>query len=337
MKKYNILFLFVFFNSACNHSNNETVITEFPNKLELTAKIINTKPVIFLPEKMFIINDRLWILQSRKDTVFDVFQLNNGKYLYNTGTKGRGPNEFTMVNNVQFMKNEFTIAEFSEIKICEIADDGSLKVTKKLAPFRETPINGFHRLNENLAFAFAYCLTGRHGEHEYRMVDLFTKKEKIFSLYPNLTGIHIEDDQRCLIYVKHIVSNQKTRQFATFYVYFKHIRFYNFTGDIEKEIRLNIEPFHQEDIVNDRKLYYREVQSTERFIYALCVSNPYSEDTGLELQVWDWDGTPIIQYVIKDVDLDAFVISENEKKMYGTTWDEGHEDKIYVYDLFHLE
>ncbi len=323
--------------SSCHSPSSEIIITEFPEKVKLSAKTIKTKPIILAPKEMFIINDRLWIFQNQKDTIFDVFHLPDGEYLYSTGTKGKGPNEFISPRFIQKMNNGFSILDNTEVRITEIADNGLLKTIESYRPFNIFPINGFVRLNDSLVCAFAYCATGMKGKYEYRMANRFTEKEKVFSLYPNLTSKEYEGDQRCQIYYKYLASNPQTSQIAAFYTYFKYIRFYNYDGSLEKEIHVNITPYESVNIENqeERMMYYVKVVSTERFIYALCLNTQGDDDISmLEIQVWDWNGTPIIQYAL-DRTFDTYTISEENKKLY-TAFEE-NEDEIYMYDLVHLK
>ena len=338
MKNKIIFFLlFMMIIAACRQLNKENVVTEFPKKAQLSATVLKTEPVIFLPDKMLIINDQLWINQRMKNPTFDVFHLPDGEYLYSTGTKGQGPNEFINTSVVQKLNDRIYILDHPFVKINEIGDNGRLKTIDTYKPFIITPINGLIVLNENLFCSFAYCATGLTGKEEYRMSNRINGKEKVFSLYPKLSAAKYEGEQRCQIYIKRLVSNPKTLQFAAFYAYFKFIRFYNYDGVMEKEIFVEIPPYKPENVddSDERMFYYIGVESTEKYIYALCAnSKPNDDETLPEMQVWDWEGNPVIQYTFDKIFI-SFVVSEDDKKMYATTYD--NDDEIYVYDMIHLK
>jgi hypothetical protein len=318
---------------ACNLNVSETnmVITEFPEKKEIKTSVIQTEPVILAPDEMFIMNDRIWIFQNKKDTLFDVFDLPDCNYLFSTGMKGQGPNEFIFPTGktIQADKEGFTILDMNVMKTVTLQTDNSLHTVKSGKIFDQFPVNGFIKLNDSLFCAFADCATGTAGSYEYQLKNLSKEGEIKFSEYPDLTGKKFEGDERCQIYYKYLVANPSERRFAAFYSFFKFFRIYSYEGKLEREIQVKTLPFQSGDVENweERKLYYGRPFATERYIYALCSAN--------EMQVWDWNGNPIIQYDL-DKDFFAFAVSEKYKKVYLVCAEETDSDKIYALDLSHL-
>jgi hypothetical protein len=51
---------------------------------------MDVPPVILAPKNMCISDDKLIIFYDKKDTVLDIFQLPECKYLFSAGIKGRG-------------------------------------------------------------------------------------------------------------------------------------------------------------------------------------------------------------------------------------------------------
>ncbi|GHT65319.1 hypothetical protein AGMMS50239_24800 [Bacteroidia bacterium] len=318
--------------SACNPSipHKDVVITEFPIKKEIKASVIQTAPEILAPEQLFILNDQIWLYQGKKDLLFDVFNLHDCSYLFSTGKKGQGPDEFIfpMGTTIQIKNNHITIFDNFVMKTVEVLPDNSLHTIKSDKIFDRFPVNGFVKLNDSLYCAFADCATGTTGVYEYRLKNNASKEEVKFSDYPNLTEKKYEGDQRCQIYYKYLVSNPSQGKFAAFYAYFKYFRIYNISGKLEKEIHVNINPY-QTDNVEDwekREIYYGRAFATEKYIYAPCSAD--------EIQVWDWNGIPIIQYFL-DKEFFTFAVSEEEQKLYVVSAGEEDLDKFFVYDLSH--
>jgi hypothetical protein len=327
------LFLSVLY--ACNShvSDKEIVITEFPSKQEIKTSIILTDSVILDPDAMFIMNSKLWILQKKNNVLFDIFSLPDGKYLFSTGNKGQGPDDF--IHPISYTINTevsgFSILDRNILKTIILQPNNTLHVIKSEKTFEQMPVNGFVKLNDSLFCAFADCATGGTvGEYEYCLKNKSKDTEIKFSKYPDLSKKKFKGDERCQIYYKWLVANSNERKIAAFYSNFKFLRFYSAEGDLLKEIRVNVPPYQQtENIENreERKKFYGKPIATDHYIYAPCSSN--------EIQVWDWNGNPIIQYAL-DKKFSKFAVSENDKKIYMVSWEESDLDKIYTFELSHL-
>lgn len=322
--------------AACSApvSKKEVVISEFPVIKELKANVIRTAPVILDPESLFIMDDRIYVVQTKKDTIFDVFDLKDCRYLNSVGTRGGGPDEFLFPDpyTVQVKDNQFTIFDRIFMRTIAIRPNGSLQIVKSEKIFDLTPVNNFVRLNDSMCCAVADCMTGKTGDFEYRMKNISSGKELKFSQYPDLSPRKFTGDQRCQIYQKYITANSAQGKIAAFYNLFKFFRIYKVsdTVEIEKEVHVNIPPFEQVDEVDNfkmRKKFYFQLFSTDKYIYASCSPN--------EIQVWDWDGKPIISYFL-DQKYFRFAISEKTKKIYAVNFVEDDLDKFFVYDLSHL-
>jgi hypothetical protein len=320
-------------------TSKDVIVTKFPETKELKATVMQTAPVILAPAGIFIMNDQIWIVQTKKDTIFDVFNLHDCKYLYSVGTKGQGPDDFIFpqAQSIQVENNSFTVHDRYVLKTVEMQSPKQLRVVKREKIFDIYPVNGFTKLNDSLFCMFAECMTGKEGDFEFEFLlkNTRSKEEIKFSKYPDLTTQKFRGDDKCRIYVKSSVANSSKGKLATFYNYFKFFRIYSFDGTPEKEVHVNIEPYSTDNIDDweKRNVYYGKPVATERYIYAVCAPN--------EIQVWDWDGNPVIRYFL-DGGAYCFTVSEELKKLYtilDSEFEKGNDeliDKIYVYDLVHL-
>ena len=320
--------------SACDFDNKNThIITEFSKKKEIEITVIETAPVILAPEEMFIMNDQIWVFQSKKDTLFDVFALPNCNYLFSTGRKGQGPDEFIFPigKTIQTNDSGFTILDANFIKFVSCQSNGALHITHSIKTFDHLAVNGFIRLNDSLVCAFTGCATGSSNDFEYQMKNLYSKKVIEFSSYPKLTTKEYEGEQRCQIYYKHLTANPNERKMAAFYSFFKYFRIYSYDGVLEKEGFVKIPPYkYQSENVEGwtkRKIYYGKPVATEKYIYVPCMGN--------EIQVWDWNGNPIIQFSLNQT-FCTFAVSENRKKIYLISANEDDYNKIFTFDISHL-
>jgi hypothetical protein len=322
-----IMFLF-----ACSSDTlqKKIVVTAFPIKKEIKTSVVQTAPVILAPEEVFIMDNRLWVFQSKKDTLFDVFSLPDCRYLFSAGRKDSGPNDFIFPNGktIQAEESRFTILDLFSIKTVELQPDNSLHVVKSEKTF-ELPVNGFIKFNDSMFCAFADCATGTTGDYEYKLMHLPNRKEIKFGEYPRLSEKEFTREKRCQIYYKYLVANPSGRKFAAFYSFFKFFRIFSFERELENEFHVNIPPCQSDNVDNweEREIYYGRPFATDKYIYAPCSSN--------EIQVWDWNGKPIIQYM-PDKTFFAFAVSEKYGKIYMVSTEETDLDKIYVFDMVHL-
>lgn len=319
-------------NKTATSKQKFITVTDFPEKRESEISVLKTEPIILAPEKIFIMNNQIWIAQTRKEIIFDVFDINSGKHLFSTGIKGRGPNDFRypMAATIVADEDAFTILDLNVLKTIHSDSQGNIETVDTKKTFELFPVNGFVKLNDSLVCAFADCATGTMSKYEYKRLNIITGSENKFSTYPEfLSKKKFEEDERCQIFYKYLFSNPVKGKFAAFYSFFKFIRFFDFEGNLEKEIFVKIAPYTSENVDDwqARNVYYGPPFATDDFIYAPCGSH--------EIQVWDWNGRPVIQYSFKQT-FHTFTVSEDQKKIYMVSSKEEDLDKIYTIDLVHL-
>ena len=81
----------------------------------------------------------------KKDTLFDVFALPDCSYLYATGQKGTGPNDFIFPvgKTIQTEKNSFSLIDVFSMKTVVLHPDSTLHTVKSEKIFEQTPIKDF--------------------------------------------------------------------------------------------------------------------------------------------------------------------------------------------------
>lgn len=311
---------------------NITTITKFPIKENVDISIINTDSVILAPEKIFIFNNQIWVFQKKKDKIFDIFDLHTGRYLHSTGTKGQGPDEFIfpMANTISVEGDKFTILDLDVIKTIRLDPLGNIETVNAESTFDLLPINGFVKLKDSVFLAFSDCATGTFSDHEYKRKNIVTDDETKFSLYPEFLSDKIfEEDQRCQIYYKYPISNPYRNKIAAFYSFFKFFRIYDYDETMEKQVLVKIPPYSSDNVDDwqKREIYYGPPFATKDYIYVPCGAG--------EIQVWDWNGSPVIQYSLNKT-FHTFTVSESHKKIFMVSAREEDLDKIFTFELVHL-
>jgi hypothetical protein len=290
---------------------------------------------------MCISGDKLIIFYYKKDTVLDIFQLPECKYLFSAGIRGGGPNDFPGecdVRSFQSTENGFSIiADYGLLRkfIIDVRKKNIFAVDNKSinTDFLALPINGFNTVNDTLSVAFS-DLEYNEG-YEFVQINTKTGKNRFFSLFPDWSSTIWAKQSKAFAYIKNTVPHPSGTKFASFYGYFKRWRIYDSNTVLLKDIAVNIPPYNINDDFYQRMVYYYSYpRASDKYIYVLCKDRKADEnsDNETKLQVWDWNGNPVANLIL-DRKTDFFAVYEKERKIYTVNADEEHENKIYVYSI----
>ena len=326
--------------SKDNNSGSKKSITTFPIQKELKAEVVSVSPnVLLYAFNIFTTNNKLITFNSKKDLIFDVFQLPELNYMYSAGIIGQGPSDFINLDRRSFMptKKGFKVLFTGKKQLKEVlVNENNMEIDQEnivaLKEIVANEINGFLPINDSLAIYWS----GFKKETEYTRVNLKDKELISFSPYPHWSKDDLQED-KLFTYIKNSVLKPDGSKFASFYGYFKKIRIYNTTGKLLNDISVNVSPYNDKietKIQNRIQYYYGYPKATEQHIYVLCRNAKGDESSNTtELQVWNWNGEAVAQYTL-DQPLSLFTISEKYKKIYAVN---AEDEKIYVYPLLHAE
>lgn len=327
--------LLVFVVMSCSGKKNVVYnVTKFPDIQEPIWDTHTFSNSMLLPSALFTTQKHLVVYKQKENYLFDIFNLEPLEYLYSAGTIGTGPDDFGLLDARSFIprKNEFSVLEAGShvLKQIEITDKIKIVSTEKIFE-QHSASNGFYPLANN-----KYVMYGNiEDPNEYYIFNKKNKKMIAFGEYPQWTK-NFKPFERFLLGIKNCVTHPDGKLFAAFYGRMKHIRFYNDEGVLLHDISVNISPFiNNISSQNPEELatFYLSPQATSKYIYVLCsnrLSRKESTTPIQELQVWSWDGTPVISYKLnKPVSLIA--ISETHQKIYAI--DQENENQIYTHTL----
>jgi hypothetical protein len=257
--------------------------------------------------------------QPRNDTMFSFWTLPQCEYLYQSGIRGGGPNDFLMLDKTfRETPRGFKAFEIASNRVKEVAVDstGTFRIisTEQLN-MEQRVLNRFLFLADD-----SYCFTSDKEEYEYALLD---KNGAIhdFGRYPEGLLEKNEGDLNRFVYNKLTVSSPKGDRFAAFYAYVKLCRIYNSQGELLKETMLE-QP--QKDASGEKHIYYSSYPyADENYIYILT-----DEESGKVLEIWDWEGTPKARYLL-DRPIHCLTVSSINNKIYAVCRD--REDMVYVY------
>ncbi len=334
-----IFFVIAIVFCGCKGINDrDVVIREFPKESLLSSEIIYVPPVLLSPENMVIYGNHMLVLDSRKDTLFSIFELPSCRFLGGAGLKGRGPGEFSIADARSLTADKDGIFLFdgggaNQIKRIHIVDD---KLSFETSAYIKslTPVNGFLDLG-NDEICYAPYDVDMKNDLEYVIMNIKDGSVKEVSPYPGLTNNYANGVERMFAYLKNGVVKPDKSRFASFYVRFKFLRIHDAEGEVLKNVNVEIEPYNKtydSDYTKRFIAYGSYPKATDKYIYVFC-ANRYADDLPAgrtELQIWDWDGMPVAKYVL-DQRLDCFAISERDGLLYAINNLE--EDRIYTYQI----
>lgn len=315
----------LFFCSACflGCTPKSNQANCFPPIQNLTADSISIPPILLSVSRLFITNNTLVAYEQRKDTLFSFWSLPHCKLLFSAGSNGQGPDDFLMLDrNFKITPKGFSVFELpsNTVKEVEIMPGNKLKtVSAKKVPTDISPLNRLLFLENN-----SYCFISSDEKTEYTLLDQSGNSRNV-SEYPTSLGNQNEGESNQFTYNKVTVAKPDGSKFAAFYAYLKLIRFYHSDGTVLKEVLLE-KP--QLPTTGEKKTVYYSSHpyANDQFIYVITAAQ--ADQTILE--VWDWDGTPIANYLL-DQKIAMFTVSEEQNKVYAV--DKEKEGVIYTYTL----
>ena len=324
-----ILSIFIY-SCSRKQAENKLIITEQQQRGKLNANIQKTQIPFLLPITMFLVEDKLLIHKLNEDYLFDVYDVSECKYLYSSGVRGQGPNDFLQLYPRSFhvYGNEFKAMDHIFLKTVLVEDNQLIvKKSEMISIYRFA--NGFYPLADSV-----YLTLGDAGEtNEYALYDKRNVTLQKKGEYPKWISTNSDDPvQDFFTYIKNCVVHPDGKKFAAFYGRFKRWRIYDQFGEMIHDIDVQIPPYTP-NIAEGSQFYIGQPQAIGNYIYVLCSNIERKQSDKFhdsELQIWDWDGNFIGRFSF-DRKISMFVVSEKHNKIIAL--DQLIEDELYIYDL----
>lgn len=269
-----------------------------------------------MPTRMLVSGDKLVIFQRKSDVFFQVYKLPFDGSFYATGPKGRGPNEF-ISPDVQSMipcNGGFRMADSDgSINTVTLTDSSAFISSKAYVDAKGSPLNGMIPLKDS------YLNVNMYGDkYEYVVYDILNDESRLVSPYPDWGGA--EEAPLLFTYMKNLAGKPEGDRFAAFYVNFRAVRFFDYSGKVIKEAIVDFPeqvPQNSSDPRNKYLCYASYPYSDSRIVANLCKNRRAGEKVQTtELHIWNWDGD-LIRILVLDKDLDLFTIDSDSELLYG--------------------
>ena len=325
-----LLLLGLFFFSACKKENRTNTFS-FPQEIKLDVKTeINFDEIgpLINPLDLYMKNDYLFISSSKTDSILYIYSLPDIKYINSYGRQGAGPDEFggcfcfcKSSNNFIYFKGYSNPMQI-----------GSYKVDKNGSPI----IQQRYKLKHAVMTNFVSILND--SIYLYFDIDQLTIVQVNLKNGKKIRDLKLEKDdhKEPYFYSNQGVLASNGNSIVYTYSYKKQIDIYDINLSLKKTIiwdYKNIKPTVGD--FDNAIHHYLNVYAGEKYFYALYSgmsekSNSKTPQKNYSLEVYDYDGNPVIKYALEKIPV-SFTVDEKRGLLYG--FDYRNEGVFYVYEM----
>lgn len=334
MWKNFVLCVSAVFFCGCSQSTQEVKkYSGFEQTVSVQSTRIDVPPVLLYPRNLFLLDDKLIVLNEKTDTLFQVFGLPHLVYQGQFGVKGEGPQDFHLpaIQPVSRTASSFVLCDLTRLKTVSWDASGPRVIAANM-PSSFQYYNGLQQLQDSI-----FCCNAEYtSDNELRFIYRDgTYKE--LGEYPEQVEPRFKDAlARGQAYSSLLVAKPDGSSVAVFYQHVRRYRIYDADGKLKSDNVVDMQPAHEWPDVKDEQRYIHPiaVYATDRYIYTLnldmtaadigtAASNP-------SVQVFDWEGHPLKRYQL-DRFISSFTVDEQKGLLYGVFVED--EDAIYQFEL----
>jgi hypothetical protein len=319
--KYIGITIFCFIGMSCSYNIEREYFKEFPNTVNLSHERIETPPNLYAVGGMLLLDKVLITIDIKADIFFQAVHLPEYDYIGGYIAKGSGPNEeiFIYPYIKTLSQNSFYYKSLTAVKMMTFdVETNLLKLTSQInLPDMQISSNK-NLLNQMWqVFKINDSIIGSVNNSKKEYIGIDTNTTEIFDFggdYPNI-GKKIDNVYKSMLFAKATIVKRDGSAFAAVYDKFPILRIFSRNGIPIKEIWYeNNQTFPDALINNEPSQYsineimqnYRIIQSSNKYIYALYIGKKLGElgigldDFSNEIHVWDWNGTPIANELLRN-------------------------------------
>lgn len=323
--------MFILLSFSCSTEKNKKK-TGFPKVKSLIASELSYEAII-RPTDIFVIKDKIILVSSyAQDYYCFIFQKQNLMLLAKTVIKGEGPNEIIVMGNASISQDEKKMYILDNAKkTLFVMDIDSATYTPDYKP-REyfklpmdelNPIFSIVCLNDSL-FAMTGFNSGKY------LITMVNNKGRVVNNIGNLPFSISDRYNPYVIYDHKAAIHPSLEKYAVVFKSYDKLIGIDSTGNQLFEINGidDIKPKSNTNWVDPDKQInaYFNVVSDSNYIYclysgqaqAIPAGNTYRGLYCYKLNIFDWQGNPVIQLNL-DKELYAFDVDAKEGIIYGLT------------------
>lgn len=298
--------------ASCNYDQNY-VKKQFCKSEKLVSEKIFIDTLLS-PSFIMIKGSNLFVSSIKTEDMLHVYSLPDLKFLYSTGRKGNGPDEFASFPMFcRSSSNHIYIWGYTptRIKKFSINTSGNMVLADEISLSHYESFNQMHIIKDSSLVYSA--IPSMFSIKKYNLFDGSIENE---------IKIEEDDHKESFFYSNRgfVAANDSVLIYA--YVYKNQIDIHNIAdfklrksimGDWTKK-RIIVGDFEN----NDK--YYLSVVAGGKYFYALCINNNSLDEQKYDLEVYDYDGNSIIKYTFDIVPF-LFDVDEKNGYIYGFNYD----------------
>lgn len=338
MKKFNftifIVCLLTIYGCKKENKSIENEIKKFGETEKLSGELIKKIELNCSFANLAVI-DSFLIIQTREDKFFHIYNTNNYELLAEFGNKGRGPNEFIrpeLLNQASYDNNMplFNVYDYTRRRITQINIINAIKQEGQI--FNQNPVP--EEIDDYLTYFFYRDdnLLIATPEVGGRFI-IYNDKNYTLQKTPFIPKVDfdIKESKIGMIYRSSAVVNKDLNLFASTTLHFGEIDFFDTEGNYisssvfesNDDLQTELAKKNEDDI--DLKIQTIDMDTKGNLIYGLNFNNRLSEFNtnpsknmkNIKVQVFDWNGNAIKEYVLDKRYVTSFAVDIKSNKFYG--------------------
>jgi hypothetical protein len=316
--------------SACTEPKGEDeMLFKSPPQDTLFVNKVDLSEDVFQAGKILLDGDNLVFFDRVGRGKFKVFTYPGFEHVFNYPAEDEGPNMHSFIDfnsmgahdgylnyldypyyrKVRVNRDSSTFDHFDYIDLSKIDQD----------------INRVVQLNDDLYVTMNF--TPELDEYEHLLYSgTDAKVLKKFGAYPEAIMDFESPMSKSLYFLYSAVSNIAEEKIAVFYRNLNIIRFYDFDGNLEKEVKAG--PYREPSDAAEQTVFFIEPQATTDRIFVLYLNknNDYAvnnlEKIRPELHAYTWSGELLYRWFI-DAPVYTFGVSDKGDKLIAAThWED---------------
>jgi hypothetical protein len=329
---------------GCNNpaGEGEKYVDKFPREINLEFKEFQTPPVLFYISDMIVLDDVMVALDMKTDTFFHIFKLPSLDYCGGSTIHGNGPDDEISISPFigRVDAHSFYYRSENHLKIASYNKATKKIVIKSQHALPPDFLNIF-MMNGNV---YGYNIFPIPTNREYLGFNLASKET--FDFGHDFPSIHIPvpTTKLNMIFTRIMAGKPDGSRFAALYDRIPLLRIQDQNGKLIRDVwysnkQRSLSVYMQDepnpsDLMNIT-VNYQRINTTDKYIYGLYSGKTQEEikqtdDYGFEIHVWDWDGQPIVRYILNQP-VNSFTVSPDDSYIICSSFQ--HYDKLYKAEI----
>ncbi|MBC6994443.1 BF3164 family lipoprotein [Neolewinella lacunae] len=316
--------------STCADSDKPgTLSLDLPIEDTLAFVQLNLPHEVYNVGRIATVNEQLVIFDRSNQGRFKVFGLPHYEYLFTYPKDGEEPDMHSFIDHysMESWNGRFYYLDYPYYRKVNINQQDKTFDRLSAVDFSNInqDVNRVVPLNDTLYMTMNYTPELDEYQHLLFSSNHSQVLEK-FGVYPEDGTLFEDPMEKSMHYIYQAVSNAQAGRIAVFYGSVNLIRFYNFAGDLIKEIKVG--PYQAPASMDEQKVYFQQPQAVSEGIYVLYFDvhdlsfNQDPEGIRPEIHLYSWDGELLRRFFI-DAPVYTFGVADKAKKIIAATAWEG--------------